>query len=145
VSCCRWATTFGLSTAAWSPLAAGLLTGKFTRGDHDGPSRVDRASVKERDLTIARAVDAVADELGTTSSRVALAWTRAHRPTVHPIIGARRLDQLTDNLAAVDLELPAEVVRRLDEVSAIEPGFPHDFMASTREFVFGTTEPVARA
>lgn len=135
---------FGLSTAAWSPLAAGLLTGKFTRGDHDGPSRVKRESVTERDLTIGRAVDAAADELGTTSSRVALAWTRAHRPTVHPIVGARRLDQLTDNLAAADLQLPAEVVQRLDEVSAIELGFPHDFIAATREFVFGTTEPVPR-
>jgi aryl-alcohol dehydrogenase-like predicted oxidoreductase len=123
--------------AAWSPLAGGVLSGKFTRGDAAEATRVKRADVRERDLVIARTVDTVADELGWSSSQVALAWTRAHHPGVHPIVGARRLDQLADNLASAGLALPADAVRTLDEVSAIELGFPHDFIASTREFVYG--------
>jgi len=132
------AAALDLSVAAWSPLAAGILSGKFTRGDAGEATRTKRENVSGRDLTIAREVDAVADELGVSSSQVALAWTRAHQPGVHPIIGARKLDQLTDNLAAADLVLPAGAVSRLDAVSAIELGFPHDFIASTQEFVYGS-------
>jgi aryl-alcohol dehydrogenase-like predicted oxidoreductase len=145
------ARTLGLSVAAWSPLAGGVLSGKFTRGDTAGGTaggtRVDRSAISERDLAIARTVDAVADGLGWSSSQVALAWTRAHNPDVHPIVGARRLDQLTDNLAAADRVLPADAVAKLDEVSAIELGFPHDFITSTREFVYGseTTNATVRA
>jgi aryl-alcohol dehydrogenase-like predicted oxidoreductase len=128
----------GLSVAAWSPLAAGVLSGKFTRSTvSSGPSRVDPEAVSERDRRIAREVDAVADQLGVSSSQVAIAWTRATRPWVHPILGARRPDQLTDNLAAADLRLPDDALRRLDEASAVELGFPHDFIASTRSFVYG--------
>jgi len=132
------AAALDLSVAAWSPLAAGILSGKFTRGDAGEATRTKRENVSGRDLAIAREVDAVADELGVSSSQVALAWTRAHQPGVHPIIGARKLDQLTDNLAAADLVLPAGAVSRLDAVSAIELGFPHDFIASTQEFVYGS-------
>jgi aryl-alcohol dehydrogenase-like predicted oxidoreductase len=128
----------GLSVAAWSPLAGGVLSGKFTRGGAADGTRVKPQNISERDLTVARAVDAVADRLGWSSSQVALAWTRAHRPDVHPIVGARRLDQLADNLAAADLRLPEDEVRILDEASAIEVGFPHDFITSTRDFVYGT-------
>ena len=83
----------------------------------------------------------MADDLGAESSQVAIAWTMAHHPWVHPILGASRPEQLTTNLAALDLRLPPEALRRLDEVSAIELGFPHDFIDSTREFVYG---PVSR-
>jgi aryl-alcohol dehydrogenase-like predicted oxidoreductase len=127
-----------LSVAAWSPLAGGVLSGKFTRSTSDGPTRVNPADISERDRRIAAEVDAVADELGATSSQVALAWLVARRPRVHPIIGARNLDQLTGNLAALELSLPSEALRRLDEASAIPLGFPHDFIESTRGFVYGT-------
>jgi aryl-alcohol dehydrogenase-like predicted oxidoreductase len=126
----------GLSTAAWSPLANGLLTGKITRG-HDGPARIDGLDVPDRHREIARVVDVVADDLGVSSAQVALAWTRSRRQSIHPIIGARRVDQLRDNLAAADLRLPDEAVRKLDEASEIEHGFPYDFIESNRDFVYG--------
>jgi aryl-alcohol dehydrogenase-like predicted oxidoreductase len=132
------ASALQLSVAAWAPLAAGVLSGKFTRDGGDSATRIKRADITERDLTIARAVDTVADQLGWSSSQVALAWTRAHDPAVHPIVGARTVDQLADNLRAASLELPVDAVRELDEVSAIPLGFPHDFIASTREFVYGS-------
>ncbi|MEV4628139.1 aldo/keto reductase [Micromonospora sp. NPDC049523] len=139
------AAELGLGVAAWSPLARGLLSGKFTRSEPATygrsepatPTRISRSDASERELAIAREVDTIADELGATSSQVALAWLMAGRSNLHPVVGARRIEQLTDNLAAVDLELPAEAVRRLAEVSAIELGFPSDFIASTKRFVYG--------
>jgi aryl-alcohol dehydrogenase-like predicted oxidoreductase len=135
------ADTLGLSAAVWSPLAAGVLTGKFTRGDAsgsaDGRTRVDPGRISTRDRRIATEVDAVADQLGVTSSQVALAWLLARRPQVHPIIGARRLDQLASNLAALDVALPADAARRLDEVSAIDPGFPQKDLETTRGVFYG--------
>ena len=126
-----------LSIAAWAPLARGVLSGKFTRGNATEGSRTKREDLSERDLRIATEVDAVADQLGTTSSRVALAWTRARRRWIHPILGARTPDQLTDSLAAFDLELPADATQRLDQASSIDLGFPQDFIAMAREFVYG--------
>lgn len=129
-----------LSVAAWSPLAGGRLSGKFTRSSTAEASRVKRAEISEGDLRIAREVDAVADDLGLESPQVAIAWTMAHRPWVHPILGASRPEQLTANLAALDVRLPAEALRRLDEASAISLGFPHDFIGSTKEFVYGPVD-----
>ncbi|WP_433733183.1 aldo/keto reductase [Nocardia sp. CA-129566] len=132
------AAALQLSVAAWSPLGAGLLSGKFSRAEHDGPARIDRTTASERDLTIARTVDEVADELGATSAQVAIAWTRAHRPWIHPILGARNVAQLSDNLAAIELTLPPAAISRLDEASAIDLGFPLEFIiATTAEFVYG--------
>lgn len=131
------AETLGLSVAAWAPLARGVLSGKFTRTDATTGSRISRDAVPDRHLAIAAEVDAVADELGVSSSQVALAWTRAHRRWIHPISGARTLDQLTDNLAACELRLPPEVVERLDEASAFPLGFPQNFIEMSREFVYG--------
>ncbi len=135
------ATSLGLSAAIWSPLAGGVLTGKFTRGgtgsSTGGPARVDPGSISGRDRRIAAEVDSVADELGVSSSHVALAWVLARGPLVHPIIGARRLDQLAGNLAALDVSLPDEAARRLDEVSAIDLGFPQQDLETTRGAFYG--------
>ncbi|MEU0812638.1 aldo/keto reductase [Streptomyces sp. NPDC005970] len=82
----------------------------------------------------------MADELGVSSSQVAIAWTRARRPWIHPILGARTVGQLTDNLAAIDLELPDEAVGRLDKASAIDLGFPMEFILdTTTDFVYGSS------
>ncbi|NUR84715.1 MAG: aldo/keto reductase, partial [Nonomuraea sp.] len=113
------------------------LSGKFTRTDAAAGSRIKREDVSAEQLAIAAEVDKVADELGVTSTQVSLAWLRARRGWVHPIIGARTYDQLTDNLAAADLRLPEEVVDRLDTASAFPLGFPQDFIGQAREFVYG--------
>jgi aryl-alcohol dehydrogenase-like predicted oxidoreductase len=132
------AESLGISVAAWSPLAGGVLSGSFTRTDMSGPTRIKQADIAERDLRIAREVDAVAGHLGASSSQVALAWTMARHPSVHPLVGARTADQLVGNLAAADLALPDRFVQRLDEVSAIEPSFPTDMIESTQDFVYGS-------
>jgi aryl-alcohol dehydrogenase-like predicted oxidoreductase len=128
----------GLSVAAWSPLAGGLLSGKFT-GDGPKPddTRVDPDHVGDRDHRIAATLVEVAADIGATPAATALAWLMGRSRSIHPIIGARRVEQLTGNLAAADLTLPEEAAKRLDEVSAIPLGWPTQFIDDTNEFVHG--------
>ena len=128
-------TKFGLGILPWSPLAAGLLTGKYRRGQAP-PAGSRLAQWKERykgfdnerNWSIVEALDGVAKELGKAPSQVALAWLLA-RPAVSSVIfGARTVAQLDENLGAGDLELPAEAITRLDTASAPELGYPYDFM-----------------
>jgi aryl-alcohol dehydrogenase-like predicted oxidoreductase len=139
------ANYFGLGVLAWSPLAGGVLSGKYTRGgDRDtqremfnkGSGRLD-----ERSLGVARAVDAVADELGKTSAEVALAWTRSRKGQVIPILGARKIGQIEECLGCLDVTLPPEALAKLDEASRIALGFPHDFLATpfVSRLVYGPT------
>jgi aryl-alcohol dehydrogenase-like predicted oxidoreductase len=85
-------------------------------------------SLHERSLAIADVVKAVAIELHTTPSRVAIAWTLQNRAVVAPILGVRTMAQLEDNLGALDIELPSAALARLDDASRVELGFPHDFL-----------------
>jgi len=88
---------------------------------------------------IVAAVKAVSGETGRGMAQVALAWLR-HRPVpVIPIIGARKLSQLQDNLASLDLALSEDQLKRLDEASRIEPGFPYNLYAKEllRAFAYG--------
>jgi aryl-alcohol dehydrogenase-like predicted oxidoreductase len=135
------AEDLGMSVAAWAPLAAGVLSGAPGR-------RADPDKLTPRQLTALRLVREVAAELGASPAQVALAWTRAKSPAVLPLVGASRPEQLTDNLGALDLTLPAEVVARLDTTAEFERGFPADFIAESEPspFVFGNaaTRVVAR-
>jgi aryl-alcohol dehydrogenase-like predicted oxidoreductase len=127
-----------LSVAAWGPLAGGVLSGKFTAGAPPSePTRVAAESIGDRERTVALLVTEIAAELGVSPAQVAIAWIMARSPTLHPIIGARRLDQLVDNLGAAQIVLPAEVCDRLDAATAIELGFPAEFIAGTASWVYG--------
>jgi aryl-alcohol dehydrogenase-like predicted oxidoreductase len=126
----------GLCVTAWSPLAGGVLSGKFLDGNQ-GATRIDPSAISERDTHITREVVAVAEEIGVTPSQVAIAWVRQRSPRILPILGAKTLEQLRDTLGALDVELPADAVRRLDEVSAIELGFPADMVTRLQGFMYG--------
>jgi aryl-alcohol dehydrogenase-like predicted oxidoreductase len=117
-----------MTVTAWSPLASGILAGKYTGGGDGGSKRLDTIpfhELDERKLTVAQAVDSMAAELGVSPAQVALAWVR-QRGTI-PILGARTLSQLKDNLASLDVTLDAAQLAALDQVSAIEKGHPYDF------------------
>jgi aryl-alcohol dehydrogenase-like predicted oxidoreductase len=126
---------FGLGVLPWSPLASGLLTGKYRRGQSPPPgSRLaqwkDRYASfdTDRNWAIVDALLAAATAVERTPSQVALAWLLA-RPVVSSVIfGARTVAQLDENLGAGDLELPADVMARLDAASAPELGYPYDFI-----------------
>jgi aryl-alcohol dehydrogenase-like predicted oxidoreductase len=113
----------------WSPLAGGLLSGKFSR-DGAGPEGTRRASFdfppvdKERAFRVIDVMRAVAAEKGTTVPRVALAWILHRRFVTSVIIGAKDEQQLGDNLGAIDVALSAEELTRLNEVSALPPEYP---------------------
>ena len=81
----------------------------------------------------------VARECGRSRAQVALAWLRQRPVPVIPIIGAKKLDQVKDNLASIDVKLDQSHLARLDEVSRIELGFPHDFYKKdmVRTIVYG--------
>ncbi len=122
------ALAFDLAVCGWGAIGGGLLSGKYTRGGVSDAKRDTTARQTERNLSIARTVDSVADELGVTSTQVAVAWVRQQPGTVIPIVGARTAAQLDDSLRAAALTLPPEALARLDAASAIELGFPHEFL-----------------
>jgi len=125
----------GLGILPWSPLGAGLLTGKYRKNQPPPEgARLDRAKERyksfdnERTWTIVDALVAVSEEVQRSPSQVALAWLLA-RPAVSSVIfGARTVSQLEDNLGAADLALPAQAIARLDAASATPLGYPYDFM-----------------
>jgi aryl-alcohol dehydrogenase-like predicted oxidoreductase len=92
-----------------------------------------------RSARVVAAVKSIADQAGRSMAQVALSWLRTRPVPVIPIIGARKLAQLQDNLASFDLSLSAEQVKALDEASQVELGFPHAFYARelVRTFTYG--------
>ena len=131
---------FDLTTLAWSPLAGGLLSGKYglsdgAKGASGRLHKVDGHPHDERNLGIAQAVVDIAAELGASAPQVALAWLLTRGAI--PIVGATRPHQLTDNLGCLGIELSAEQRGRLDRASEIDLGFPHEFLAATREITWG--------
>jgi aryl-alcohol dehydrogenase-like predicted oxidoreductase len=145
------AREFGIGVTPWSPLAQGILSGKYTQADledNDGTSGEGRhernkqnGRLNARTLAIADEAKAIGQELGVSASQVSIKWL-LHQPGVTaPIIGARTMEQLKDTLAAVDVTLSPEHLARLDEVSKIELGFPHDFLRQdfVRGFMTGNT------
>jgi aryl-alcohol dehydrogenase-like predicted oxidoreductase len=135
-----------LTVTAWSPLGGGLLTGRYgsdrERPDDTRVAALGQSSLTDRNLAIADVVNAVAAERGASSAQVAIAWVRAQqaRSVIVPVLGARRCDQLEDNLGALELELTAAELERLEEVSRIQLGFPHDFGAD--RLAYGNTRPL---
>jgi aryl-alcohol dehydrogenase-like predicted oxidoreductase len=122
------AKTLDLSVTPWDTLGSGVLTGKYNRDDSTQGRAVMRGSVRERDLRIAEKVIAIAEKLGRTPAQVALAWVRQQSGVIIPLVGARTREQLDDNLGCLDLTLSPEDMETLDTASAIELGFPHDFL-----------------
>lgn len=84
----------------------------------------------ERSLSIVDVVKEVAAEQGRTPAQIGLAWTLQNPAVTSPIVGARTLVQLKDNLGALEVELSADQMERLNRVSAVELGFPHAMLAS---------------
>src|SRR5882724_6448868 len=123
---------YGLSVTPWSPLGGGVLTGKYNNGGAKEARLNDQWQHKrsEHNLGIASKVLEVAKETGRSASQVSLAWLRAQGPDMIPIIGSRKLSQIKDNLACIDLTLTPAQLKKLNEASAIDLGFPHDFLAS---------------
>ncbi|WP_329180596.1 aldo/keto reductase [Streptomyces decoyicus] len=134
------AREMGLGVMPYSPLAGGVLTGKYSRDDltatdgaaDDGTRRsvtLANGTLTERNFALVDVVKEVATELGRTPAQVGLAWTLQNPGVTAPIIGARTPAQLEDNLGALEVDFTASQLARLDEASAIGLGIPHDLLA----------------
>ena len=118
-----------LGVMPWSPLAGGFLSGKFTRNNQKaGDSRRDEFDFpiidKEKTYDIVDVIAQVAKEHKVSAAEIALAWIRQRPGVTSTIIGARRMEQLKENIHSVDIQFSAEQLKRIDEVSALKPEYP---------------------
>lgn len=117
---------FGMTVTPWAPLGGGALTGKYLRGEQ-GRIKPESKRLDDRSTKITQTVIAIADELGVSAAHVALQWTMSQGFSCIPIVGATKVEQLTENLKTIDVTLNASQIQQLNEVSAIELGFPGEF------------------
>ena len=129
------ATEEGLGLITWSPLAAGMLTGKITRERKPPESRLAvrdmpfyRFYFNERAFGIVDVLVAAAREAGCTPAQLALAWQLAKPEVTSVIIGARNLGQLDDNLGATGMTVPSAVMAKLEEATRLDPEYPGAFI-----------------
>src|SRR3984957_9739842 len=119
-----------LGVLAWSPLAKGVLSGKYHGESKADGGRMSNEGMKEflpeeqHATRIISAVKVVSEQVGRSMAQVALAWLRRQTVPVIPIMGARKVSQLQDNLASLDLKLSTEQLKSLDGASRIELEFP---------------------
>ncbi len=138
------ARALDIGVTAWSVLGAGILTGKYRQKEGEvARGRAANWSISDHYHTLANEVVKVAGERGCSPSQVALSWVRQQPGAILPLLGASKLAQLEDNLACLNVTLDESQMRHLNEVSRIELGFPHDFLASDeiQQIVYGGTRP----
>ena len=145
------AAEMGMGVCPWSPLGGGVLAGKYSKADLVPPDMKNLGSRKAinaisgrlsaHNLAIAEVVREVAEELGKTSAQVAIAWTLVNPAVTAPVLGARTVAQLADNLGALDIELGADHLARLNAVSEVPRVFPMDILKSPAEgMMFGNVK-----
>jgi len=146
-------TLHGMGVMVWSPLASGLLSGKYkpSSGGQFGEGRLQTmsgsnnpafAKFNERNFAIVAELEKVASEVGRSMAQVAVNWV-ANRPGVATVmVGATKLAQLQDNLGALDFELPAQLRERLDAVSARATGYPYTFFTPGMQTMLSGAAPL---
>jgi aryl-alcohol dehydrogenase-like predicted oxidoreductase len=130
----------GVGILPWSPLAGGFLSGKY--GKDQAPPAGSRLEQRRerlarfdnpRNWRILEAVRQVAQEVGASASSVSLAWLLAKQAVTSLVFGARSVEQLEDNLKAVEVTLGAEQVGRLDQASAFDLGYPYEVISQVSD------------
>ena len=132
------ARELGLGVTPWSPLKSGALSGKYRRDDHGkeaaGRSAWATSALDERGYKIIDTLIAIAKEVDSTPARVALSWVQSQPGVASTIIGARTMQQLEDNMAALDLRLSTAQLEQLNIVSKPTLNFPYDFLQGSPVF-----------
>ncbi len=121
---------FGMSVTAWAPLAGGALTGKYLENT-DEPKRIKEESsrLSEKNTEIVRQFVDIARQIGCSPVELAVQWVASQRNNIIPVVGVRNVEQLEGNLKYLDVKIDKASMEKLDEISAIEMGFPHDFLS----------------
>jgi aryl-alcohol dehydrogenase-like predicted oxidoreductase len=133
------ARALGMATTAWGLLEGGVLTGKY---DEDaGEPRRYQGPQSDRDLSLAREIRTLSEQVGRSPAQVAINWVRQQPGTIVPILGARTETQIKDDLGCLEFELTPDQIDRLTEASPIQLGFPRSFLESdhVRGLIFGET------
>ncbi|HSA53223.1 MAG TPA: aldo/keto reductase [Yinghuangia sp.] len=137
----------GLGFVGWSPLAAGMLTGKIKPGADIADTRLGQREVafdalvkNEHGFRVAAAVRKAAAEVGCSPAQLALAWQRG-RPVDSVIVGARTMAQLDDNLASLDVVIPPEVAAELERETALPDEYPGTFIDIFQGWLRGDERP----
>ncbi len=127
------ARALDMAVTPWGCVGSGILSGKYNL-DRNAQGRLTLAPerINDRSLGIAQVVMDVAAELGCTPTQVALAWVLRGPANIVPLVGARTVEQWQENLGCLEVTLPDEAVNRLNEISSIAPGFPHDMLGRGR-------------
>jgi aryl-alcohol dehydrogenase-like predicted oxidoreductase len=137
------AREFGLGVTPWSPLKSGVLSGKYSRekhGSHEaGRGAWALSALDDKTYDLIDELRKIAKEVESTVSRVAIAWVQKQSGVVSTIIGARTMEQLEDNVGALDVQLSPAHLAKLDELSKPKLNFPADFIANGAPFVHGGT------
>lgn len=133
------ALELGLGITPWSPLKSGALSGKYTR-QNAGKLKADRgawlhSALNDKTYDVVEKLIAIARELDTTPARVALAWVQGRPGVTSTIIGARTLEQLDDNLSALELSLRPEQIAALSQLSEPALNFPAGFLKNAGSFM----------
>lgn len=135
------AREFGLGVVTWSPLAAGALSGKYSREHRTADSAFRNsnlaARLDERAFNILDLLAELALDLDTTPARVALAWLVRRPGVTAPILGSRTLDQLEENLRALQVSLSADQIARLDDASKPRLAFPASLLSGFESATYG--------
>ena len=137
------ARELGMGVTPWSPLKSGILTGKYKRDQH-GKQEAGRGALVTsalRDVTydVVEATTEIAKELDTSVSRVAISWVQNRPGVSSTIIGARTMQQLEDNVGALDVKLSPAHVEKLETLTKPKLNFPADFITGAPGFSFGGT------
>jgi aryl-alcohol dehydrogenase-like predicted oxidoreductase len=143
------ALDFNLGITPWSPLAGGVLSGKYLANRNE-PKRfppedeMSKRYFKPEKVRVVEEVVKIAKEVGRSPAQVALAWLMQKPGVTSPIIGGRKASHLDDNIAALSLDLPADAMKRLDAVSAVDMGFYNEFVNNppVRQNLYGGTKVV---
>ena len=127
------ARALDLGVTPWGILGSGVLSGKYNKDENTQGRARARGQLNARAMAIAGEVVKLAEQLGATPTQVAIAWVRQGPALIVPLVGARTREQLDENLGCLDVRLSDDQMQRLNAVSAIEPGFPHDMLSIQAE------------
>jgi len=123
------ARAYDMAVTPWGIVGSGVLSGKYNKNAAAEGRGASRSQIiNDRSLKIAEEVIRIAEEINATPTQVAIAWVLNGPANIIPLVGARTLEQWEENLGCLDVELDESMISRLNEISAISPGFPHSML-----------------
>lgn len=132
------ARALNLAVTPWGAIGGGVLTGKYLRNENGRiPEKSSRRN--QRNTEIAKEVMKMAAEMDVTPGQLAINWTRQKGDSIIPIIGATKTSQLEDSIGCLTFTIPEDKMERLNDITQIDLGFPHEFLKSdmVRDVTFG--------